>query len=139
MNDDNQPRPDDDPDINFEWPERRTGLLRSALPELRPEEADIGQPGTGDDNPPTGTTREDIMLAEIIQHTNGLPPLDGSKRCDRCDAQAYVRTLTKSLNKDLWFCAHHYHEHEITLVTTMRIIQDYRQLLVENRLIGAIH
>ena len=84
-----------------------------------------------DDSQPRPDDDPDIMLAQIIQHTNGLPPLDGSKRCDRCDVQAYVRTLTKSLNKDLWFCAHHYHEHEITLVTTMSIIQDYRQLLVE--------
>ena len=44
-------------------------------------------------------------------------------RCDRCNAQAYVKAV--GLDGDLLFCAHHYNK-----------IVDERDKLIENKLKG---
>ncbi|MDT4893265.1 MAG: hypothetical protein QOE97_2300 [Pseudonocardiales bacterium] len=41
-------------------------------------------------------------------------PLAAADRCDRCGAQAYVRTTMDS-GSELLFCAHHWHENESRL------------------------
>jgi hypothetical protein len=38
-------------------------------------------------------------------------PLTATDRCDRCGAQAYVRTTLNS-GYELLFCSHHWHENE---------------------------
>lgn len=37
------------------------------------------------------------------------PELTAIDRCDGCGAQAYVRVINVETNKDLLFCAHHWH------------------------------
>lgn len=40
--------------------------------------------------------------------------LDATDRCDRCAAQAYVRTVLAS-GSELLFCSHHWHQNESRL------------------------
>ena len=42
------------------------------------------------------------------------PALSATDRCDRCNAQAYVRVLLPS-GADLLFCGHHWSRHEEVL------------------------
>ena len=51
-------------------------------------------------------------------------------RCDRCGAQAYVRTTLVS-GSDLLFCAHHWHENETRLREIALEIQDETERLAE--------
>ncbi len=41
-------------------------------------------------------------------------PLTATDRCDRCGAQAYVRTILAS-GYELLFCSHHWHDNESRL------------------------
>ncbi len=41
-------------------------------------------------------------------------PLTTTDRCDRCGAQAYVRTVLGA-GSELLFCSHHWHENETRL------------------------
>lgn len=41
-------------------------------------------------------------------------PMSAADRCDRCGAQAYVRT-TMASGSELLFCAHHWYENETRL------------------------
>ncbi len=67
-----------------------------------------------------------------------LTPLD---RCDRCNAQAYVKVT--GVSGELLFCGHHYNEiindpigYE-KMMSFMFEIVDERDQLVQNRLIGS--
>ena len=50
-------------------------------------------------------------------------PLTAADRCDRCNAQAYVR-LVLNAGSELLFCAHHYSKFSVSLKATAREIQD---------------
>jgi hypothetical protein len=45
-------------------------------------------------------------------------------RCDRCGAQAFV--LAKVLETDLFFCGHHFHEHESKIREVAASVVDER-------------
>ncbi len=55
-------------------------------------------------------------------------PLTATDRCDRCGAQAYVRTTLAS-GLDLLFCAHHWHDNEVRLRAIATSIHDESQRL----------
>lgn len=61
-------------------------------------------------------------------NVEAMQPLTALDRCDRCGAQAYVRV---DLNDaELLFCIHHFHQHELTLLTAGAIIaRDERHTL----------
>lgn len=46
--------------------------------------------------------------------TLSAPVLSATDRCDRCNAQAYVRVVLPG-GGDLQFCAHHWSRHEDAL------------------------
>ena len=46
--------------------------------------------------------------------TLSAPQLSATDRCDRCNAQAYVRVVLTG-GGDLQFCAHHWSRHEEAL------------------------
>ncbi len=60
--------------------------------------------------------------------TIAASPLTAADRCDRCGAQAYVRT-TMGSGFDLLLCAHHFHENESRLREIAVSIQDESQRL----------
>jgi hypothetical protein len=55
--------------------------------------------------------------------TIDLTPLAAIDRCDRCGAQAYVRTVLAS-GSELLFCSHHWHDNEARLRELAVSIQD---------------
>lgn len=55
--------------------------------------------------------------------TTSERPLTAVDRCDRCAAQAYVRTTLPS-GSELTFCAHHWHENEDALREVAVAIHD---------------
>jgi hypothetical protein len=56
-------------------------------------------------------------------------------RCDRCEAQAYVRV--SGVSGELLFCGHHYKKVEDSIKEWAFKIIDERDKLVENRLTGS--
>ena len=50
-------------------------------------------------------------------------PLTATDRCDRCGAQAYVRTVLNS-GLELLFCSHHWRDNEDRLREVAATIQD---------------
>jgi hypothetical protein len=50
-------------------------------------------------------------------------PLTATDRCDRCGAQAYVRTVL-STGSELLFCSHHWRDNEDRLREIAVTIQD---------------
>jgi hypothetical protein len=58
-----------------------------------------------------------------VTTTLDASPLAAADRCDRCGAQAYVRTTLDS-GYELLFCAHHWHENESRLRQIAVTIQD---------------
>lgn len=52
------------------------------------------------------TLEETIEFSELKEAFRDKPVLDARFRCDRCGAQAYVRTTLESGN-DLDWCSHH--------------------------------
>ena len=50
-------------------------------------------------------------------------PLTAADRCDRCNAQAYVRVVLNA-GSELLFCAHHYSKFSISLKASAREIHD---------------
>lgn len=57
------------------------------------------------------------------------PELSATDRCDRCNAQAYVRVMLSG-GGDLQFCAHHWSRHEDALrPRAERIIDETHRLL----------
>ena len=57
-------------------------------------------------------------------------PLTSLDRCDRCGAQAYVRTVLGS-GSELLFCNHHWHENETRLRELAVEILDETSRLVD--------
>jgi hypothetical protein len=55
-------------------------------------------------------------------------PLTAADRCDRCGAQAYVRTVLTS-GSELLFCAHHWHQNESRLRELAVSIKDESERL----------
>ena len=66
------------------------------------------------------------MMTPTIDAT----PLAAIDRCDRCGAQAYVRTVLSS-GSELLFCSHHWHENESRLREIAVSIQDETDRLDE--------
>jgi len=64
-------------------------------------------------------------------------PLTATDRCDRCGAQAYVRTTLLS-GSELLFCAHHWHDNEAALREVAVEIHDETERLVEVPPIAAL-
>lgn len=62
--------------------------------------------------------------------TFAASPLTAVDRCDRCGAQAYVRTTMPS-GSELLFCAHHWHENESKLREIGASVQDELERLAE--------
>ena len=56
--------------------------------------------------------------------------MNAGQRCDRCGAQAYVRTLLPSY-RELLFCAHHYRQHAPALAQVAVEIQDETERLAQ--------
>lgn len=56
-------------------------------------------------------------------------PLTAQDRCDRCNAQAYVRVTLPS--GELLFCAHHWSRHEDALRPKAIEVHDQTHLLTE--------
>lgn len=50
-------------------------------------------------------------------------PLTAADRCDRCNAQAYVRVVLNG-GSELLFCAHHYSKFSVSLRASAQSIQD---------------
>jgi len=62
--------------------------------------------------------------------TIDLTPLTATDRCDRCGAQAYVRTVLTS-GSELLFCSHHWRDNEDRLREISVSIQDETSRLDE--------
>lgn len=56
-------------------------------------------------------------------------------RCDRCDAQAWVKAT--GVNGELLFCSHHYNKAKDSITKWAFEILDERERLEENRLQGS--
>lgn len=56
-------------------------------------------------------------------------PLTASDRCDRCDAQAYVRFYFLD-NQDLQFCRHHSNQYQDILLDIAIDVEDETQKLL---------
>ncbi|MDQ2796495.1 MAG: hypothetical protein M3Y06_04940 [Actinomycetota bacterium] len=62
--------------------------------------------------------------------TIAASPLTAHDRCDRCGAQAYVRTTMES-GFDLLMCAHHFHDNEARLREIAVSVHDESERLVD--------
>jgi hypothetical protein len=62
--------------------------------------------------------------------TLGATPLQATDRCDRCNAQAYVRVVLPA-GTDLLFCAHHWAAYEDALRPQAAEIVDETHRLTE--------
>ena len=62
----------------------------------------------------------------IVKEKN--PTLTKSDRCDRCGSQAWV--VVKGLSGELYFCSHHFNEHESKLIEWSYEVIDDRKFLV---------
>jgi hypothetical protein len=65
-----------------------------------------------------------------VTTTLAARPLTATDRCDRCGAQAYVRTTLGS-GSELLFCAHHWHDNEPRLREIAFAIHDESERLSE--------
>jgi hypothetical protein len=65
-------------------------------------------------------------------------PLAVTDRCDRCGAQAYVRTVLPS-GSELLFCRHHWYENEARLRELAVTIQDETERLADQPTSAAAH
>jgi len=63
--------------------------------------------------------------------------LTTTDRCDRCGAQAYVRTVLGS-GSELLFCSHHWHDNEDRLREISVSIHDHTDRLDETPPIAAL-
>lgn len=62
---------------------------------------------------------------EVTEAAPTLPPLTHADRCDKCSAQAFVRTVL--LTGDLLFCGHHFSADEAKLRELAVLVQDERE------------
>jgi len=67
--------------------------------------------------------------AQIVQ-----PALNHSHRCDRCGSRAYVLAIIVwgSNDGELYFCAHHWHQHEEAIRPMLAALLDERSQLTEH-------
>jgi hypothetical protein len=65
------------------------------------------------------------VATEVHSVETSEKPLTAWDRCDRCGAQAYMRTVHDGL--DLLWCAHHAHEHREALATHV-VVDDTHKL-----------
>jgi len=70
------------------------------------------------------------MQDEFVDLSQFMPELDASHRCDRCQAQAYVRVMLTNAG-ELLFCNHHYSQHELSLLAVTAGVQDERWKLTQ--------
>ncbi|MSW94570.1 MAG: hypothetical protein F2806_06505 [Actinobacteria bacterium] len=57
------------------------------------------------------------------------PALAATDRCDRCNAQAYVRVVLPG-GSDLLFCSHHWNDHEGVLrPQAVEVVDETHRLL----------
>ncbi|CAB4821360.1 MAG: hypothetical protein F2763_00855 [Actinobacteria bacterium] len=62
--------------------------------------------------------------------TMTAPALSATDRCDRCNAQAYVRVILHG-GSDLLFCGHHWSRHELVLRPRAATIVDETHRLTD--------
>jgi hypothetical protein len=62
--------------------------------------------------------------------TMTAPALSATDRCDRCNAQAYVRVVLPG-GADLLFCGHHWSRHELALRPQAAAIVDETHRLTD--------
>lgn len=87
---------------------------------------------TTDDIEMKTVDEEALTSPEIILiHKEGMP---ATKRCARCEAQAYVEIevfdTEERKTRRLEFCAHHFTEHESVLMSKALRVVDYRPFLL---------
>ena len=67
-------------------------------------------------------------MMTVEQSIETRQELSLSDRCDKCQAQAFVRV--KLVNGELYFCGHHFTEHELNLRESAYEILDEREYIV---------
>jgi len=85
-------------------------------------------------------------MTNIVQDHPSVKPkewvLTANDRCDRCQAQAYVK-IAGSVG-ELLFCSHHYNKivDDVTgytkMMSFMYAVVDEREKLIENKAIGSV-
>jgi transcription elongation factor Elf1 len=68
--------------------------------------------------------------------------LNATFRCDRCGAQAYIRTTLKTPKEEgekgeLYWCVHHANKYEFALMPLLKAWHDERERLKEDRKKGS--
>lgn len=76
------------------------------------------------------TKTPDYIPAEITEQlpTSFTAPLNKNDRCDRCNAQAYVRVHTTAGYEMTW-CGHHWSANEEAMFPITAYVHDERGLL----------
>lgn len=69
-------------------------------------------------------TTPPAVQAETLER----PPLTKQDRCDRCNAQAFMRGTHHS-GAVLTFCGHHGNKFSLDLIAQGFIVEDYRHLI----------
>ena len=72
-----------------------------------------------------------------VTPTVDFPELTALDRCDRCGAQAYVRTVLAA-GSELLFCSHHWHDNEERLREIAVSIHDETDRLSDVPAIAAL-
>lgn len=77
------------------------------------------------------TTPTDVTVSAVALEASA--PLTLQDRCDRCGAQAFVRTSVMATDKlvDLLFCGHHFAKHEAKLREISLNVLDERERINE--------
>jgi len=83
------------------------------------------------DGPTDATLSDDATTPEVaVTTTLSTPALTATDRCDRCQAQAYVRVVLPG-GSDLLFCGHHWGRHGEALRPQAEHIHDETHRLAE--------
>lgn len=72
------------------------------------------------------TTATTTSVAQAVM--NERPPLTKQDRCDRCSAQAFVRSTHHS-GTTLTFCGHHGNKFSLDMIAQGFIVEDFRHLI----------
>ena len=84
---------------------------------------------------PRGMRTDGGWLHVLVTATTTTDPLTAADRCDRCNAQAYVRVVMPS--GELLFCAHHAREHAPKFTALATHVQDETDRLLAEHGAGA--
>jgi hypothetical protein len=84
---------------------------------------------------PDGMRKGAGWLHVLVTATMTTEPLTAADRCDRCNAQAYVRVVMPS--GELLFCAHHAREHAPKFTALATHVQDETDRLLAEHGAGA--